>query len=284
MNLPILMYHSVSNKVSSKFRRWVIPPALFAAHLNFLKQNGYTPLTVTEIAQAVKDPSGTLPKRVIGITFDDGFEDFYVHALPILEQFDFPSTLYVTSGFVGETSEWLSGEGEGERRMLNWRQIREIAQRGVEIGAHSLYHHQLDTLDLQHAKQEIAGSKALLEQRLEHEVTSFAYPHGYYSREVRELVIQSGFQSACAVKHGMSSLNDDPYALARIIVPGDASLDTLKSLLNGQGLVSVTNQERLATTVWRFIRRTTRQLNNTNGRILDAKGGNPSYGKRPNRG
>jgi O-antigen biosynthesis protein len=284
MEVPILMYHSVANHVSSKFRRWSISPEMFDAHLAFLRDSGYVPLTVTKIAQAVKDPSIALPEKAVGITFDDGFEDFHTHALPILARNGFPATLYITSGYIGETSEWLSDDGEGNRRMLNWKQTREIADYGIEIGAHSLFHYELDTLNLEHAEEEISGSKALLEQRLERKIHSFAYPHGYYNRKVRELVIQAGFSSACAVKHGMSSRCDDPFALARIIVPGHADTEMLSNLLKGRGLVPVGTKERLATSLWRIVRKTARQFKGSSQPILEPKGGKTVYGKRPYRG
>jgi peptidoglycan/xylan/chitin deacetylase (PgdA/CDA1 family) len=283
MKLPIMMYHSVSDQASPKFRRWVIPPTRFDRHLAYLKEKGYSVLTATEIAKAVKDPSISLPERVVSITFDDGFEDFYYHALPLLQRYGFLATLYVTSGYVGETSEWLASEGEDCRPMLNWKQIREIADSGIEIGAHSLHHYELDTLDIDHAKYEISASKTLLEQYLEREIHTFAFPHGYHNREVRALVEQAGFSSACAVKNGMSSRDDDPYALARIIVPGDTSVYTFAGLLKGKGLKPVTAHERTATTVWRLVRRAMKQVNSTLPWISDTKGGNPNYGKRPNR-
>jgi peptidoglycan/xylan/chitin deacetylase (PgdA/CDA1 family) len=284
MQLPILMYHSVSDHASPKFRRWSISPARFADHLAYLKEHDYVPLRVTEIASAIKDPDQPLPERTVGITFDDGFEDFYLHALPALERFGFPATLYVTAGYVGKTSAWLWDKVEGSRRMLTWQQIKELADRGIEIGAHSYSHQELDTLDLRQAEEEIAGSKALLEQRLERIIHTFAYPHGYHSREVRALVQHAGYTSACAVKHGMSSRQDDPYALARIIVPGEADRYALADLLAGKGLVRVNGHERPETALWRMIRRTIKLARDVAQPGAETKGGTPGYGNRSNRG
>ena len=87
-----------------------------------------------------------------------------------------PSTLYVVSGCVGSTSRWLGTEGESQRSMLSWRQLRELDRAGVEIGAHSHSHPQLDTLPSTEAWSEILLSKCQIEDHLGHRVESFAYP------------------------------------------------------------------------------------------------------------
>src|SRR5579863_2353593 len=102
-SIPILMYHSIADRAAPRFRQFTVPPALFADHISYLRQHGYTPLTVT---QACEQRAASLPGKPVVITFDDGFADFYTNALPILSRYKFPATLYVTSGFMGSTSRW----------------------------------------------------------------------------------------------------------------------------------------------------------------------------------
>lgn len=254
-NIPILMYHSVSETAAPRFRRWTIHPDMFAAQLEYMRNQGYTPLTVTELVKLTSSPFNKLPEKVVVITFDDGFADFYTNALPILSTYSFPATIYITTGYVGASSRWLQPLGEGNRRMLTWAQVREVDAAGMECGSHSENHHQLDTLNSDEADVEIRHSKEILEQHLGKEVTSFAYPHGYHSREIRRLVIKAGYQSACAVKHGMSSRLDDPFALARIIVSRNTDVQRLGQLLAGEGLEPVPNGEPFRTRGWRLARR-----------------------------
>ncbi len=115
-------------------------------------------------------------------------------------------------------------------------------------------------MDAEAAYQEIAGSKDILEQNLGQAVPSFAYPHGYHSKDLIDQVRQAGFASACAVKHGLSSTEDNPYALARIIVSRDTTPEDLGDMLLGKGLTRVTQGERLRTKVWRMVRRTMTHL------------------------
>ncbi len=255
--VPILLYHSISEHTSPRFAPWAVSPALFASHLRHLRENGYTPLSVSQLAHLIA--GARLPERPVAITFDDGFADFYTDALPLLERYDCPATLYITTDYVGQTSRWLAAEGEGDRPMLSWQQISELPGRGVECGAHTRTHPQLDTLSWGDAKAEIAGSKGALEAHLG-AISSFAYPHGYHSPALKALVQNLGFTSACAVKHALSAPHDDPFALARLIVFADADLATFGALLRGDDLRVAPRGEAWRTKGWRLVRRAKRVL------------------------
>lgn len=258
--VPILLYHSIAGEVAPRFRTWAVHPDTFAAHMAYLHDHGYTPITVTQLATAIMDSNTCLPEKPIVLTFDDGFADFYTAALPILERYGFTATLYITTGFVGDTSRWLHREGEGDRPMLTQSQIAEVNVSGVECGAHSSNHPELDTLSVSAACDEIVRSKADLEQCLGEQVFTFAYPHGYYSAGVRRLVQEAGFSSACAVKHAMSAITDDCFALARIIVTADTDVESFSEMLAGRGLRVAPTRERARTKGWRLVRRLKRRL------------------------
>ncbi len=255
--VPILLYHSVAEEVAAPFRPWAVSPAHFAAQLGYLREHRYTPLS---ISQLISLRGARLPERPVAVTFDDGFADFYTDALPLLERYGCPATLYITTAYVGQTSRWLSAEGEGERPMLSWAQVRSLPGRGVECGAHTCTHPQLDLLSSAQARAEVAGSKGALEQQLGRSVDSFAYPHGYHSGLVKRLVQESGFNSACAVKHAMSTPEDDTFALSRIIVSADTEIGTFARLLAGYDLPTAPRHEGWRTKGWRLARRTARLL------------------------
>ncbi|HEU4514592.1 MAG TPA: polysaccharide deacetylase family protein [Nocardioidaceae bacterium] len=253
ISIPILLYHSISAQASRRFRPWAVPPASFAAHMETIARDGYEPVTVDRLQRLLHN--GPMPARPVVITFDDGFEDFHSHALPVLDRHGFAATLYVPTGYIGGRAAWLAHEHEADRRMLGWTQVAEIAAGGVQIGAHSHTHPRLDELRPHESLEEIVRSKEVLEDRLQLPVTSFAYPHGYHDRRVRRQVIGAGYGSGMAVKHAMSSADDDRYALARIVVPRDATVDDVRRLLRGSCLRQAPFRTPLRTTGWRLVRR-----------------------------
>ncbi|MDP2662889.1 MAG: polysaccharide deacetylase family protein [Dehalococcoidia bacterium] len=253
--VPILLYHSVAPYATPRFRRWVMPPDRFAEQMAYLRANGYTPLTVTALARAMTQPAAALPHRPVVVTFDDAIADFYIYAMPVLQDLGIVATLYVPTAFVGGTSRWLEGLGEGQRPMLTWTQLRELRMRGIECGSHGHTHRQLDALPRMDALNEIVLSTALLQEQLGDPVLTFAYPFGYYDQSVRHMVEEAGYLSACGVKHALSALHDDRFALARIVIESDTDLSQFASLLAGEGLPVAPNGARIQTRGWRILRR-----------------------------
>lgn len=253
--IPILLYHSIDNEAVPQFKKWTVSPHTFDQHLRYLSEAGYQPLTVTEFASHLTNQTTSqLPEKPVVITFDDGFADFYTNALPILQRYKMVATLYIVTQYIGGTSEWLQDMGEGNRPMLNWEQIMEIHKAGIECAPHTHSHSLLDLLDRKEAFNEIAESKSLLENHLGIAMQSFAYPGGIYDKAVRQMVIQQGFTSSCAVKRNMSSLKDDLFALARLIV-SDIPVEQFIKLLDGQNTLWPP-YERLRDKVFRLKRRT----------------------------
>lgn len=258
--VPILMYHSVARESSARFRPWTLHPRRFAAHMEHLSGRGYQSLTIRQLEEGLRPGGPPLPERPVVITFDDGFADFHSTALPVLEAHHLASTLYVTTGYLGGTAGWLAREQEQDRPMLRPEQLHDVAARGVEIGAHSHTHPKLDELSAADSHAEIHRSKEVLEQELQRPVTSFAYPHGYHSRRVRQQVIEAGYTSSVAVRHAMSSTEDDVFALARVMVLADTATEDLERLLAGQGIPQAPYPSRPRTALWRAARRTLRVL------------------------
>ena len=253
--IPIFMYHSISSYASQKFKPCVVSPEMFDEHLSYLDQCHYTPVTVTQFTQAMARGGEGLPRCPVILTFDDGYADFYTHALPALRRHGFTATLYVATSFVDGTSRWLQYMGEGMRPMLTWEQLAEINANGIECGAHTHTHPPLDMLPLSVARDEIVRSKDLLEEHLAQQVSSFAYPFGYYSAHVRQLVHNAGFASACAIKRALSSLHDDPYALARLAIRPDTSVHTLAAVLStGYGPLVASHVKRVRGHVRQYVR------------------------------
>lgn len=253
-SVPILMYHSISDDTGSAgFQKFVISPQTFASQLAHLAENDYQPISVTQYVQAMRGQVA-LPQRPIVLTFDDGFQDFHTQALPLLKKFGFTATLYITTGFIGGTSRWLSESGDGQRPMLNVAQIQEIAASNIEIGAHTHTHPMLDMLPQKQVVEEVERPKAILEDALGAPVESFAYPFGYYSDAVKRAVEAAGYTSACAVRYSLSSLDDDRFALARLIVPADMSAAAFANAAQGKIFKLASQVQQVRGRIWKFVR------------------------------
>lgn len=259
MPIPVLLYHSVDRTCSAAYRRWMVTPERFEEQMRWLVEQGYSTLTVSALAGFIQSAT-PLPEKTVVITFDDGLDDFRAGALPILEKFGMAATLYVVAGRVGMTSDWLSAIGEGQRPMLSWDALRELTGRGVECGAHTLSHPQLDLLSDDAARIEIATSKTMLEDQLNREVASFAYPHGYASASTRKLVREAGFSSACRVRHALSSTSEDVFGISRVIVTEEMDDQAIARALGGRDLPIAPPADRLLQHGWRMVRRVEQAL------------------------
>lgn len=254
--VPILLYHGIAEDTDGPSAPWVVDPASFREHLDEIERSGARPVTMRALVDAL-DAGAPLAPGTIALTFDDGFADFASGALPALAERGWPATLYVTTGAIGTTTTWLP-----ERRpMLSWSALRDIADAGVEIGAHTVHHPQLDVLPVDAARREIVESRAMLEDGLGAQVDTFAYPHGYHDRRVRRLVVDAGFRSCCAVKHRFSSARDDRFALSRVMVRAGDPTGTVARWCRGEGLpTSVGGSTPARSIAWRQVRRARARL------------------------
>lgn len=194
--VPVLMYHRVVPR-----RVQPDPYGIFVSveeldtQMRSLKSSGYRSISMDEWARTVRNGEQPKPKRVI-ITFDDGYLDVLLHALPVLRRYEYTATVFLVSGCVGKTNAWDHGKAP-ETRLLGPEHLRELRQSGFSFGSHSATHRSLPRLTQEEAWEEIAGSKAALEEVLETEVLSFCFPYGNSNPLVRSMVQEAGYQSAC---------------------------------------------------------------------------------------
>ena len=199
--------------------------------------------------------AGRLPDRAVVLTFDeDGFEDFHRQALPLLDRYGFTATLYVTTGWVEDAGPLPAGARPG--RMLCWNQVAEVAGAGIEIGAHSRLHPQLDQLPRQQLREELRVSKAQLEDRLSRPVPGLAYPFGYSSAAVREEARGAGHGYACAVGNALPGPGTDPLALPRLTVRRTTTMQAFQQITRSRNIPMIFMKDRALTKGYAMVRRT----------------------------
>lgn len=240
--IPVLLYHSVSDfPASDEIAPYTVSPAAFERHLELVAER-HQALTVSQLVECL-GARRPLPPSPVVITFDDGFADNLANAAPLLAAHKLPATVYVTTGYVGH------------RGMLGWEQLGELEAAGIEVGAHAHTHTPLDELRATDAVLEIRRSKAMIEQRLQHQVASFAYPHGYSTRRLRNEVREAGFGSACGVRNAFSHPADDPWCIARLTVLAGTGPERIERWLRAEGAPVASPREALRTAAWRAVRR-----------------------------
>jgi peptidoglycan/xylan/chitin deacetylase (PgdA/CDA1 family) len=247
--VPVLLYHAVSADPPGWIAPFAVSPATFSAHLDAVVASGRQPLTVSQYVDG-RYGKASLPPRPVLITVDDGFADFAANALPALAQRKLSSTLYVTTGALADRDhECLLPAAE----MLRSTDLPGLEAAGVEIGAHSHTHPQLDLLPGRAVAAEVSRSGTLLAEMLGHRIRSFAYPHGYWSARVRRLVAAAGFDSACAVGEALTSARDHPLALSRLMVRAGTDAATVTAWMSGTRVL--TRRRRVLAVGWRQYRR-----------------------------
>ena len=251
-SVPILMYHEIS-PAGETDSCLAVSPGAFAGQLAYLHEAGFQTVTAGRLAEVLAGSPGGLPDRAIVITFDDGFEDFHRRALPLLDQYGYTATVFVTTGWVQDAGPHAAGQRPG--RMLSWSQVAEVAQAGMEVGAHSWQHPQLDQLPGAALREELYASKAQLEDRLGRPVPGLAYPFGYSSTRVRRIAREAGHHYGCAVSNALLNPAADLLALPRLTVRRSTSPQVFRQISQGSNVSWLYLRDRALTKGYAMARR-----------------------------
>ncbi|MFE9220781.1 polysaccharide deacetylase family protein [Streptomyces lavendulae] len=205
----ILMYHSVAEftgPVEDPYGITVTPAAL-RSQLSWLRSRGLRGVSVGEL---LRSRAAGRAGGLVGLTFDDGYGDYLTDALPLLRRHGFTSTLFVLPGRLGADNAW---DVLGPRKtLLSAEDIREVTAAGQEIGSHGLLHRDLTAASDDVLRQELHGSRELLQELTGTLPPGFCYPYGYLDARVADAVRAAGYRYACAISPGPLA---GPHALPR---------------------------------------------------------------------
>jgi peptidoglycan/xylan/chitin deacetylase (PgdA/CDA1 family) len=215
----ILGYHGVAERPATEDPYFLsVPPSMFRAQLELMLSTGFTFLTVAELAGRA---GGEGPRPgLAALSFDDGMQDNYAVVLPILREYNLPATVFVVTGPIGRRNPWLAPESGA--RMMTDAELRELAEAGIELGAHTVTHPDLSTLDHDMCLREMRESRAYLEHLTGQPVRSFAYPYARYGPPALAAVRDAGFAVAVTGDRGSSS----PLELRRSLISGKDGMPT----------------------------------------------------------
>jgi peptidoglycan/xylan/chitin deacetylase (PgdA/CDA1 family) len=213
VKVPILMYHHVEPialATKAGHAPLTVDSGVFASQMQYLSDHGYRVITLRMLSDFF-DGKADLPSKPVVLTFDDGYSDFYAHALPILESHGYKSNLFVPTGLM---------ENPG---YLNWGEIKSASTRGVSIDHHTWSHANMLRTDAAFFHRELDIASQQLIERGYGPVTIFAYPYGSHDdRDIRELSSR-GFTLAVTTIPGQMQCTEDRLALRRTRI-GNQSL------------------------------------------------------------
>lgn len=196
--VPIIMYHyvrEVDKNADPLGWNLSISPGEFEKQMKYLKDNGYASLHLEDLID------GKVPKKAIVLTFDDGLEDFYTTALPILQKYGFTASNGIITGMIGN------------HEHMTEIQIKKCIEAGIEITSHTVSHPDLAISSEEDIKQQITESRDYLETTFGIDIIGFVYPSGKYNDTVVRILEEEGYKIAVTAEYGEADLENDKMLL-----------------------------------------------------------------------
>jgi len=219
MKIPILMYHIINNSGHND-HIYTISLNEFKKHMEYLYNNNYSTISLDNFVARYKNKEKFNNKLVI-LTFDDGHISNYVYAYPLLRDYGFTATFFVSVANVGK---------EG---YMNWQEISEIYHNGMTIGSHSFNHRILTGLSETEVRHELSTSKNLLEDRLRTPINLFSIPRGFCNNTIKHVAYEVGYTAVCTSDVGYNNSKTDLFSLKRFVIKRTYKLDNFKSIVKG---------------------------------------------------
>lgn len=205
--IPVLMYHSISTIPGNTLG---VPVQQFTDEMEWLSRQSYTTLSLEEFYEALVNKT-QVPEKPIVLTFDDGYSDNYDAAWPILHQYGFKATFFVTTNSVGPG-------------MMNWDQLNDLDDQGNSVASHTVHHYDLATLSSQQQVDELSLSKKDVEDHLSNKVNALCFPSGQYNQTTLELMPKLGYTLGFTTQSGKVHSGDNPLTLKRMRISGGMSI------------------------------------------------------------
>lgn len=211
--VPVLMYHSISTIPGNPL---CVPVKQFTEEMEWLHRKSYHTLSLEQFYQALANKA-PIPEKPILLTFDDGYEDNYTAAWPILRQYGFRAAFFIITSYTGP-------------RVMNWDQLNDLVRQGNSISSHTVHHLDLATLSDKQQEGELAISKQALEDHLGINVLALCFPSGRYNKTTLELMPKLGYKLGFTTEPGRVRLGDNLLTLKRVRISGGMPLASFQKL------------------------------------------------------
>jgi len=218
--IPVFCYHAMSEGATGTYE---VPSEDFAEQLAAIAEAGYQTVTPTQIADYLAGQD-ELPEKPVCLTFDDGPRSILTVSKPMMDEHGFVGTAFLITNSVGGTGK------------LTWDDVRELEAAGWEIGSHTQTHLYATRVRGEDYAAEAEQSRAAIEEHIEGECVSLAYPFGLYDEETLEITRDAGYRIAFTIDRGPADQSDEPYLIPREMVVNGNSLKTFRRWLSQEKL------------------------------------------------
>lgn len=220
----ILLYHHIQMNPNQKDNygdKLFVNPGDFKTQINYLASQNYRTLSLDDFATFHLE-SHALTEKTLVLTFDDGYEDFFTNAFPILKQHHMKAVCFLITDFIGQPT------------YLTWNEINQMFQSGlITFESHTVDHILLSTLSNKNILVELVKSKKILELHFQQPINWIAYPYGQYDDRIKQLVNEAGYQGAVDATSDLTGFPANRFAVPRINIYGnDTFQDFLSKLTN----------------------------------------------------
>lgn len=219
----VLMYHSVAN--NNEF--FTTTPENFERQMSYLSNHNFHVVPLADLV-AMMEHKQPIPPRTVVITFDDGFEDNFLTALPILKKYSFPSTIFISTANIGKV---VTGRNGTELKVATALQIASNSANSlVSLGSHSHEHIKLPSLDAAKIEDQLTTSKTILRDVVGKDVEFVAYPSGKVNQAIADIA-RKYFRAGVGTQKGRVRGGDDRMVLKRNTVDQDVTLAQFKGIV-----------------------------------------------------
>jgi len=213
--IPILMYHSIDTPPKkNSLRSLYVSKKLFYLQMLILKLLGYQGMSMNNLLPYLE---GRKIGKVFGITFDDGYKNNLLNALPILKKFNFTATCYFLSDNFSGNNYWDIDKGFIENKTMSISDAKKWINEGMEAGSHSVTHSKLSQKNNPDIRFQVQKSKEDLERKLDTKIEHFCYPYGAFNDSVIKNVEKSGYKTGVTVERALFSFGD-LYQIPRLFI------------------------------------------------------------------
>jgi peptidoglycan/xylan/chitin deacetylase (PgdA/CDA1 family) len=229
VRVPVLMYHRVGEANNDWERKYCVSPQRFADHMRTLARAGWRAVSIEDFFTWL-DGRAELPEQSFLLTFDDGFLGVHEHAAPVLKGLGWPATVFLVTQLIGQRDDWCEAHNPSgvTYPLMDASHIRELRGQGFSFHSHTRNHADLPTLDDHQLHDQLAGSRADLQDLLGTDVAYLAYPYGRYDDRVLQSAQTAGYRAAFSVQPGFNRRDIDRFRLRRLDVFGTDTATALR--------------------------------------------------------